>query len=320
MKRSVKSDYRPWNLPPVERHQRRPYKPPDTPFEGLPTYQADYVPKCDARRSIMRPDANLTVSKNPLEGLTNYKVDYVPHPLQPCCPKEKPPPAKARVPFSGLSTFQSDYTPKQFCSLQPFKPTSSNFDSNEPMSQDTTHRVDYPQHPACIPYRHVRDPYKKPDGVMEKGTSYRYDYPVPPLCKQEPLPIPEAPKCPAAFDGTTNYMSDYKPWNVHNTPIKAVRPYIPPDVPMETLSTHKAEYVPKTGCKVDSLKPSSGPLYCGPFDGQTNYAIDYTPKSLGCHCPAAYLTKTKISPDGYSFEAVDPCGHEHYKLQNEITA
>lgn len=64
----------------------------------------------------------------------------------------------------------------------------------------------------------------------------------------------------------------------------------------------QADFGPKLACKVDLLKPAAQPLRSGPFDGQTNYRIDYTPKSVECHCPAAYLSKNKVSPDGYTFE------------------
>lgn len=108
-------DYRPWNLPPLERRKEKPYKPPDAPFEGLPTYCTDYVPKCEARRSNFKPKPELAVPNSPLDAVTNYRSDYVPHPLQPRLPKEKGMPIKSHIPFGGLTTVQSDYTPKKFC-------------------------------------------------------------------------------------------------------------------------------------------------------------------------------------------------------------
>ncbi|EUB57238.1 Stabilizer of axonemal microtubules 1 [Echinococcus granulosus] len=318
---TYRSDYRPWNLPPLERCRGKPYKPPDAPFEGLPTYRTDYVPKCEARRSNFKPKSELAVPDSPLNTVTNYRSDYVPHPLQPRSPKEKELPFKSQVPFNGLTTFQSDYTPKKFCLQQPFKPLESLPSSTDPMSQSTTHRVDYTPHALCPPYRHPREEYKKPEEPMEKGTTYQNDYPVLPLCKPEPMMLLECPKCPGPFDGTTVYCTEFKHWNVRKRVVKPAHPYCPPDVPMETLSTNKADFGPKLACKVELLKPAAEPLRSGPFDGQTNYRIEYTPKSVECHCPAAYLSRNKVSPDGYTFEAVDPCGHEHYKLmENQIKA
>ncbi|VDM33771.1 unnamed protein product [Hydatigera taeniaeformis] len=318
---TYRSDYRPWDLPPLEHRKDKSYKPPDTPFEGLPTYRTDYVPKCEARRANFKPKSELVVPNSPLDTVTNYRLDYVPHPLQLRPPKERELPIKSKVPFNGLTTVQSDYTPKKSCLQQSFKPLDNLPDTKDPMSHSTTHRVDYTPHPLCLPYKHPRKEYKKPEGSMEKGTTYRTDYPVLPLCKSEPIMMLECLKCPQPFDGTTVYGTEFKHWNVQKQVIKPVHLYCPPAVPMETLSTTQVDFGPKLACKVELLKPATEPLRSGPFDGQTNYRIEYTPKSVECHCPAAYLSKNKVSPDGYSFEATDPCGHEHYKLlKNQIKA
>lgn len=60
--------------------------------------------------------------------------------------------------------------------LPKFKPEDSLGRCSEPMSKNTTQRVDYPLHPLCPPFKHHPDPYMKPEGVMEKGTTYRHDY------------------------------------------------------------------------------------------------------------------------------------------------
>lgn len=61
---------------------------------------------------------------------------------------------------------------------QSFKPLESLPVSTDPMSQSTTHRVDYTSHPLCPPYKHPYEEYKKPEEPMEKGTTYRSDYPT----------------------------------------------------------------------------------------------------------------------------------------------
>ncbi|VDN11219.1 unnamed protein product, partial [Dibothriocephalus latus] len=63
-----------------------------------------------------------------------------------------------------------------------------------------------------------------------------------------------------------------------------------------------AEYVPRALCKVPNFKPPPTIIDNGPFDGVTNYRVDYTDKGRRCHCPAAFLQKDKISPDGYIFK------------------
>ncbi|KAM7539908.1 hypothetical protein Aperf_G00000030278 [Anoplocephala perfoliata] len=310
---------RQWNLPPIERPKANSYKPPDAPFDGLPTYKVDYVPKCDSRRSPMKPRQELSLPDLPLDSATNYKSDYVPHPLQKREGLKKDFYFKSRAPFNDLTTFKADYTLKDFCAPQLCRPNDALTGSTEPLSTTTTHRVDYVPRQLTPPTRYHPDEYKKPDAPMEKATTYKQDYLVLPLCKPEPITIPECPKCPAPFDGNTIYKSEYKPWDVPSQIVKPLNPYCPPTVPMESLSTNKADYGPKQPCRVQPVKPFINPLICGDFDDQTNYKIDYAAKYIDWHCPAAYLTKEHISRDGYAFEATDPCGHEHYKLVGEAT-
>ncbi|VDM01311.1 unnamed protein product [Schistocephalus solidus] len=107
-------DYRPWNIPPIKRREPDPYRPPTVPFEALPTYRTEFVPHCQARPKLIKPDCELTFSDKPLEGLTDYRQNYVPHPLEkrPVPPKPVP---RAKAPFDGMTTTKVDYTPKEFC-------------------------------------------------------------------------------------------------------------------------------------------------------------------------------------------------------------
>ncbi|VDN19549.1 unnamed protein product [Dibothriocephalus latus] len=111
-------DYRPWNIPPIKRREPDPYRPPTVPFEALPSYRTEFVPHCQARPKLIKPDNELSFSDKPLEGLTDYRQNYVPHPLEkrPAPPK---PIVRAQAPFEGMTTTQVDYTPKEFCTYFP---------------------------------------------------------------------------------------------------------------------------------------------------------------------------------------------------------
>ncbi|VDL16227.1 unnamed protein product [Hymenolepis diminuta] len=317
---TYKNDYRPWSVPPPERRKVSAYKPSDAPFNGLSTSRADYVPKGNCKRPSLKPSQKLTQSDQPLDSATNYRTDFVQHPLEPreCSKKEYQ--VKTLAPFDGLTTNRTDYTPKDICIPRSLKPTDTLIRSNEPLSGDTTNRVDYIPHKLQPQQKHrPYDEYRVPDVPMEKGTTYKLDYPVLPICRPEPVTHPEYPKCPTPFDGKTMYNTDYKTWDVRRQIVKPIRTYTPPNVPMETLSTNMADYVPKQACRAASVKPAAKLLTSGDFDSKTNYMTEYTPKKFDWHCPAAFLNKEKISRDGYAFEATDPCGHEHYKMVGNPT-
>ncbi|BHF61026.1 hypothetical protein SprV_0100399600 [Sparganum proliferum] len=201
------------------------------------------------------------------------------------------------------------------CTIKSFRPEDCLTPSNDPISQLTTNRVDYTPHELQPPSRHHPDPYKQPEGEMEKRSTYANDFPVQPICKVGPVQLKEFPKCEAPFNGESNYRSDFRPWNVKPCIVKPINKFMPPDVPMDGLTTNRAEYVPRALCKVPSFKPPPMIMDNGPFDGITNYRVDYTDKGRRCHCPAAFLQKDKISPDGYIFKMEDDLGHQHYKLE-----
>lgn len=206
-------DYKQWNLPPIERPKAGSYKLPDVPFDGLPTYKADYVPKCDSKRSPMKPRSELSLPDLPLDSATNYKSDYVPHPLQTREGCKKDFYFKSQAPFNDLTTFKADYTPKNFCTFlillmrpmmsfsdfvnvkkfqklltaetlintgvpQLCRPSDTIAGSTDPLSATTTHRVDYVPYQMTPLTRYHPDEYKKPEAPMEKATTYKHDYPV----------------------------------------------------------------------------------------------------------------------------------------------
>ncbi len=59
------------------------------------------------------------------------------------------------------------------------------------------------------------------------------------LCKPEPFKQPHRPMCEMPFVGDTNYRHDYVPWNVKPCIVKPDNKYVPPEVPMEGLSTNR---------------------------------------------------------------------------------
>lgn len=54
--------------------------------------------------------------------------------------------------------------------------------------------------------------------------------------------MPQAKRCDAKFDGTTNYRHDYQPWECQ--PERAMKPndWKPPEVPFDGTTTNRVSY------------------------------------------------------------------------------
>lgn len=70
-------------------HDPNSYNPPEAPFEGSPTYKADYHKHPFSMRQSLRPDEGDRGPHDPFDGRTGYRDDYIKHPLERKAPKER---------------------------------------------------------------------------------------------------------------------------------------------------------------------------------------------------------------------------------------
>ncbi|CAH8856024.1 unnamed protein product [Trichobilharzia szidati] len=216
-----------------------------------------------------------------------------------CCGRHKcPHRPKAIVPWGPcvMSEYSAQYHPHCISPESSIKPHANNlFASSEPVSDKTTHRIDYASHGICEPPRVYKpSPYVPPKGKMEDTTCYRNDF-IPKLCPPPEIIKPvERMGCSAKFDGNPTYRSDYRPWDVKpNVPVKPK--YEKSQLPkFDAQPTYRQEYIPHCMQKTESFKPVNLPkVYDEPFKGDTIYRTEYVTQPIQPKTPPKPQTIAK---------------------------
>ncbi|ESN93707.1 hypothetical protein HELRODRAFT_180571 [Helobdella robusta] len=78
-------DYKRWSVQGTDRVKKlSDYVPSDVPFNGIPTYQTDFVPKQLVFTKSARPVQGAFKSDAPLDDSTEYKVEFFKKSVEPC--------------------------------------------------------------------------------------------------------------------------------------------------------------------------------------------------------------------------------------------
>ncbi|THD20597.1 hypothetical protein D915_008758 [Fasciola hepatica] len=311
---TYRDDYRQWDLSPTESYKPSGARPPLAKFDGEPIYRREYVPKNMKPPETIKPASEIKLSNAPFNGETNYRTEFVPHEIEPRAATKPTLLSRPKVPFEQLTTNRKDYTAKEFCSNPPIIPEKSRLLGTGPMSRYTTNRTDYKDWGPSYPERFTGPAYKEPQGDRYFGSTYRNDFSEKTICPTLPAKMPQAKRCDAKFDGTTNYRNDYQPWDCQPERAMKQAGWSPPEVPFDGTTTNRTNYVPHECYSMqEPIKPVQNLIPCGPFDDRTNYRTDFVPKDICPCCPAGFLPTNDVSPDGFVFERIDERGHQLYK-------
>ena len=182
--------------------------------------------------------------------------------------------------------------------------------SDAPFEDSTTFKDDYRRWATERPYQHMPDEYKKPEGDMDMNTTHNITYKQHPMQRHAAVKPAQGRVMDAGrFEGTTNYNSDFKPWEINRVQPVMKPDYHPNDAPFQGISTQKAHFVQHPINMTHSFKPGHAAITSGPFEDGTMYRMEFTPKQMG-PCPAAILGSGNSA---YQYVEVDPRGHRIYK-------
>ncbi|TPP59406.1 hypothetical protein FGIG_05131 [Fasciola gigantica] len=220
-----------------------------------------------------------------------------------CCGHHKcPHQVKAIVPWGPcvMSEYTAQYHPHCPERTQPLVPPSNIFASGDPMSNRTTQRSDFVEHPYIHPYRYEPAPYKAPEGRIENITLYQNEFTqkdCPPVKSIKPI---EQKMCSAKFDGQPTYRDDYRQWDLSPTESYKPSEARPPLAKFDGEPIYRREYVPKNMKPPETIKPASEiKLSNAPFNGETNYRTEFVPHEIE---PRAATKPTLLSRPKVPFE------------------
>lgn len=308
------ADYRKWDMG----GRQGPYgaqavwNPPTQRFEGRSTMQQDFRKYDAVPRVSFKPNEAAKVSDTPFEDRTGYRESYKQHTLGPKYVHEKDLYKAPTAAFDGLSTFKRDYRGMPGGKMDSCKPNAQAFQSDAPLEDSTTNRLDYRKWPMERPFVHNPEQYVRPEGHMDMNTTHKVNFKEFPI--ERPLmvrPHSAAKLKDAPFHGVTNYSQDYKKWGMDGR----VRPqqkadYMPNQARFEGISTQKAHYIPHMTQPARSFRPDANAYQSdAKLDDHTMYRIDYTPKRVEV-CPAITIDGPKSR---FQFSDLDQQGHKFYQ-------
>lgn len=313
---TYKADYRRWDLGRTEpiRHDGG-YNPPADPFKGESTYTTDFMKHQSAMRQPIRPDQAVLKSQEPFDDRTGYRTDYVSHPQQERFQRNKEEYIPNKAALDSLTTHKKDFTAKAGDRTRSMKPDNQGYRSDARFEDSTTNKSDYKRWEVQPIQTHKPDEYRAKTGDMDLHTMYNSEFTPKPMAKVTAVRPVERPSINAKFEGNTTYGGDYRKWQGARTaPIRAQSGYEPPNQPFEGLSTYKGHYIPHAGGPQRSFKPD-GIVYksAAPFEDATMYRTEYTQKEVE-PCPAALLESPRSN---LILQHTDPTGHKFYASQQE---
>ena len=285
--------------------------PSGDPFGGDSTYVNDFKKHSQAPRSAIKPDNSALQSNQPFDDRTSNREDYIRHNLPNKYNRPKEEYAPNKIPVESLTTNRRDFTPKDLERSRSFKPDGQGYRSDAPFEDDTTNKVDYKKWDVQPMQAKKDNEWRPPMGDMDLTTNYNTEFTNKPGQRAQPVRPGSRRKIDAKFEGDTTYGQDFRKWpGDRRGPIKASNDYEVPTVPFEGLSTYKGHYQPHAGGAAVSFKPD-GTAYRSdaPFDGNTLYRSEFTPKEIE-PCPAALLESHKSN---FVFNTEDDKGHKYYQ-------
>ncbi|CAF3726667.1 unnamed protein product [Rotaria magnacalcarata] len=313
---TYKADYRKWEASRTEpiRHDGG-YLAPTDPFKGSSTYTTDYLKHQGAMRQAIRPDQAVLQSQEPFDDRTGYRTDYIRHtqPERFQRAKEEYTPNKSAL--DSLTTHKKDFTAKEIDRARSMKPNQQGYQSNARFEDSTTNKTDYKRWEVQPIQTHKPDEYRAKTGDMDLNTMYNSEFTPKPLAKVNAIRPVERRMVDAKFEANTTYGGDFRKWAGGRPPaMRAQSGYEPPNQPFEGMSTYKGHYIPHAGGPQRSFKPD-GVAYksTAPFEDATMYRTEYTPKEIE-PCPAALLETPRSN---LMLHHTEPTGHKFYETQQD---
>ncbi|NXY20045.1 SAXO2 protein, partial [Atrichornis clamosus] len=285
----------------------RPYERPSEKFGNPSTFQDDFIPREPNPPQSCKP-CDSKLSEGPFDGNTSHRTTYVVHELEPkfVRPKEEYKPSDQ--PFENLTTHQTDFkgTPGQ----QPksCKPEIKRVVCDAPFKGTSEFQDRYQPWLITAPDLYKPKPYVPPIEKMDLNSTNRLHYisheisPVPPI-----RPAPRT-KLTGPFQGNTTTKDDYIPRSMCWRGIIKKEQQIPKFTgKCSNLTTFRSHYIPHQASPAQSCKPVPAVGLDVPFQDETLYRTEYTPKKPET-CPGLHPTAL-----GYVYVNTDSQGHKFYR-------
>ncbi|XP_061203278.1 stabilizer of axonemal microtubules 2 isoform X2 [Neopsephotus bourkii] len=308
---TYQDDYRPWEVQRREAAKAiRIYHPPTEKSGNSTTFRDDFVPKELNPRQSFKPPCVAKLSDVPFDGATSHRTSYIAHQLEPKFRRPKEQYKPSNQPFVDLTTHRNDFKGLPGELAKSCKPEIAKVGSNAHFNGVTEFQDRFqPWLVSLSKVRKTRE-YVPPPGSMDFNSRSHLDYIKHEIFPALPVrPVSNRRTTNAPFQGSTTMKEDFKAWGTCRQEIIKKQQEIPkPMGKFYDLTTFKSHYIPHQITPAQSFKPAPAlALNSGPFQGETVYHTEYTPKKPEI-CPA-----NSSSPPGYVYVKTDSHGHKFFR-------
>ncbi|XP_054244179.1 stabilizer of axonemal microtubules 2 [Indicator indicator] len=305
---TYQDDYRSWAVQRREPSKVDAYQPPTVKFGNSTTFQDEFVPKELNPRQSFKPRCVAKLSDVPFESATSHRASYIAHQLGPKFMRPKEEYKPSNQPFEGLTTHQNDFKGLPGQLAKSCKPEYTKVGSNAQFNGVTEFQDHFQPWLVSLPEVRKTREYVPPSGNMDLNSTTHLDYVKHKISPAVPIrPVSNQKRTNAPFQGTTTTKEDFKAWDICQQEITKKQQEIPkPTGKFDDLTTFKSHYIPYQIIPAQSFKPIHLVPRSAPFQDETTYRTEYTPKKQNI-CPAIYS-----SPPGYVYVNTDSHGHKFF--------
>lgn len=277
-----KQVYVPHPLEARSKREQQKYTKPEGNFDGISSYQHDYIEKFADKMPSAKPAYHPTKSDRPFSGKTVHRETYRPWEL-PVNRGIRHPPA-IKLPsskFDHKTTFQNDYQGHKGRGREPIKPPEPALSvGNGDFANETTTRHDYTKKNA-LPEKSAKPPQQvlRHTDPFDHRSTFQHTYQWPngrpaDSCKPE-----EMTRCSSQpLDSDTTHRITYRPWDLpRRQGWKPRSGWVAPSDPFDHKTTFQHDYAGKPVAPAKSARPDYHRLAPGEFDGLTTHKNAFKP-------------------------------------------
>jgi len=260
----------------------RNWQPPTQQVENLTTVMRDFAGTQGLPAQSAKPKQVVLKSMDPVEGLTTHKLDFDAKKVSPHPPRAQRGYQAPTVPMATTTTFNEEFVAKGNGVRESMRPQYHPNPNKDPMASSSEQKDRFQAWPVEKPWRREQPQYVQPTGKFDMATTSGQAYAGQKGGPAQPVRPREGKVGGGEFEGSTNYMHDFKVWPVAQNRVKVNRTAAQSNAPFDGTTTFKESFVGPTDVRVrDSCRPKQTLIKNQqPLEGSTEYNDKYLPKSF----------------------------------------
>lgn len=175
-----------------------------------------------------------------------------------------------------LIKFFQDFIARHSLPPKSAKPPDKAFQSEEPLDNNTIHKLNFVPHPLEVRARREKAVYIAPTVPMNDSTTFKRDFRgLKSTPAQSMKPTQSALQSNEPLATSSEFRDRFVAWPVNRPKRHEALKYVAPEGNIDLQTTQRVDFRALDGRPALSVKPSTKLTKSLPFDGTTNYNSDF---------------------------------------------